>query len=432
MAQTPQDYIIEIATIETSTGLSIDLRSSIVELAIFEDIEQPFLTGTVVIVDSQNFINTMNFTGTERFSLQIRSGDGESFTETKTFLMTRINRAEHTNDYTRAYSIELLEEHGFISRIMKISQAFNTRPIGIIKRLLSSIKEDLVLNETLTTTEPVQQNIKLITPYIQPLQAVEWVRDRCTTAAGMPFFLYSSLKYEGIVIKSLEDVLNIGPWNTTPFIYSQGSVRHKNSPIVPNPFNIESFEAVDTDDTLNALMNGAVTARWNVLDLFNMRFNSNQTTQYNIGNVIPNNAVYNTDAVINNKRLDEYAAKEYYQVVASNLFSDTGNYHVDGTLDTLQTKIRSKGIRNAMLKNMVDLELDGIPFMKSSSGTVGSMITVEVVNNELNDTVDPKRSGDYVVMAIRHTFANNTYKVNANATKLVNTVNDTQPTTWVK
>lgn len=434
MAKSAQDYIIETATIETSVGLTIDLKTSIVELALFEDIENPFITGTIVVVDSQNFINSLNFTGTEKFTLSVRSGDGDAAYITKTFLMIRINRMEHANDTTRVYSIELLEEHAFISRITKISQAFNSPPVGIIKRLLSTIQEDLDLNETLLSSTPVQENIKLITPYLQPLQAVEWVRDRCTTSAGMPFFLYSSLQYNGIVITSLEDILNRGPWNKTPFVYSQGSVRLKDNTVTENPYAIETFEAVDTDDTLNALMNGAVAAQWNVLDLFNMRFNSNETTQYNIGNIIPNNSVYDTDALINNKPLNQYPAKQYYQVVSSNLFPDTGNYHIDGSIDALQTKIINKGIRNAMLKNMVDIEVNGLPFMKSASGTVGSVIQVEALNTDSKsgDLLDAKRSGEYIVMALRHTFAENKYSISASVTKLANTLNDKDPKKWIK
>lgn len=430
--QNPQDYRIERADIETVSGATIDLRTSIVELAIFEDIAQPFLTGTMIVVDTQHFVSMMNFNGTERLTLQVASGEGDVLTEEKTFIMTRINRAEHANDYTVTYSIELLEEHAFISRINKISQAFSGSPLGIIKTLISGIKDDLYLNETLISDNPVQKEIRLITPYITPLQAVEWIRDRTTSADGLPYFLYSSLKYEGIVVNSLAETLKNGAWNKTPFVYAQASTRAKNNPMIENPYSISTFDVVNSDDTLSAMMNGAVSSQWNVLDMFNLRFNSPTSRNYRIDNTIPDNAVYNTDVTINNKPLKEYPAKQFYHIVASNLFSEGNSYHMDGSIDALSTKIKNKGIRNAMLKNTVEVGFKGRVFLQSSSGTVGSVIKVEVLTTDKTNPFDVKRSGEYIITSMRHTFADNSYSINASITKLVNTTADTQPSAWIK
>jgi hypothetical protein len=430
--QNPQDYRIERADVESISGATIDLRTSIVELAIFEDIAQPFLTGTMIVVDTQHFVSMMNFTGTEKLTLQIASGEGDVLTEEKVFIITRINRAENANDYTITYSFELLEEHAFISRISKISQAFSGTPLGIIKTLISGLKDDLYLNETLISDNPTQGEIRLITPYITPLQAVEWIRDRTTSADGLPYFLYSSLKYNGIVVNSLAETLKNQAWNKTPFVYAQASTRANNNPMLENPYSITSFDVVNSDDTLNAMMNGAVSSQWNVLDIFNLRFNSPSSRNYSIDNTIPDNAVYNTDVKINNRPLKEYVAKQFYHLTASNLFDQGGSYHMDGSIDTLSTKIKSKGIRNAMLKNNVEVGFKGRVFLQSASGTVGSVVNVEVLTTDKTNPFDIKRSGEYIITSMRHTFANNSYNINASITKLVNTITDVQPSAWIK
>lgn len=415
-----EDYQITQADIITANGATVDVRASIGELVIFEDIRKTFLTGSVLIVDTSNFINQIKFTGTEKFIVQLSTGDMDITTRTKTFIMTCIDRAEKTNDYTTVYSFSLLEESAFASRITKISQAFTGPPLEIINVILGQLKQGLALDKSLLGADPVQQSMRIITPFITPLQAVEWVRDRATTVDGFPFFLYGSLKTDGVYVNSLANMLKKTPWNTNPFIYSQAAT-HSDAGAFENVYYVSKYDPGKTDDTLTATMNGAVTARWEVLDLLYQRFNSPTARKFGIDKVLPNNTVFNTDFVINDKPLKDYQPKAFFHIVSSNLYSDNvGNYHVGESLDQLTTKITNKGIRNAMFKNEASVQLQGIPFMASEEATVGSVINFSVLGVEEDQAIDEKKSGPHLIVALRHSFANGRHDVGAKITKLTN------------
>ena len=415
-----EDYQITQADIITSDGATVDVRSSIVDLVIFEDIRKTFLTGSVLIADTSNFINQIKFTGTEKFILEISSGDLEITTKTKTFIMTCIDRAEKTNDYTTIFSFSLLEEYAFTSRITKISQAFSGMPLDIINVILSQLKQGLTLDKTLMGNDPVQQSMRIITPFINPLQAVEWVRDRSTSVDGFPFFLYGSLKTDGVYVNSLANILKTAPWNSQPFVFSQAATNY-DAGSTENIYYINKYDPGKTDDTLTATMNGAVSARWEVLDLLNQRFNSPVARSFSIEKVFPDNTVFNTEFEINNKPLNQYEPKTFFHVVSSSLYSDNiSNYHVGESLDQLTTKITNKGIRNAMFKNETSIQLSGVIFLASPDATVGSIININVLGVEDDQSVDEKKSGPHVVVALRHSFSNGRYDVGAKVTKMTN------------
>lgn len=421
----PQEYKFDQAEILSAAGTVVDVRGAISELTIFEDIEKPYLTGTVLITDTQNFVGQMGFTGTERFTVVISNGDTSVLTKQKTFVLTNIIRSEKTNDYTTVYAFQMIEETAFISRITKISQAFTGKPLDIIDSILSGMKSGYILDRSSVNEEPVQEEMRVITPYITPFQAIDWIRDRATTEQGHPYFIYGSMKSDSIVVNSLANILRTGPWNSEPFVFSQGST-NIDIPGKENIYAINGINNENNDNTIEAVMNGAVTANWNVLDIFRQKFNSNPARKYSIEKLLPNNSVFNTSDVLNDKPLGTYPAREFYHVVASNMFNDgIGTYHVDESLDALTTKINNRGLRNAMLKNMMDIDVAGLPFLLSATGTVGTMMRINVLNNEINDTVDPKKSGNYIILSIRHTFAEMKHTVNATVTKLVGDEVDT-------
>jgi hypothetical protein len=419
--QVAQDYQISKADILTSTGRVVDVKSSMVEFAVFENIERAFLTGTCAIVDTSNFVSLMKFTGTERLSVVVENSDRGVGTREMNFIMTRIERSEKANDHTDAYVFQLLEEHAFYSRSQKISRAYSGSPITIMNQILSGLRTNFGLDKSLLGADPVQQDMRVITPYISPLQAVEWIRDRTTTAQGLPFFVYSTIKNDLPYIKSLTDILKIQPWNKTPFTYSQASANADERGV----FAIKSYENVETDDTLSAIQNGAVSARWEVLDIFKQKFNSEPTKNYNVDKLLPNNAVFDTKFEINGRPVTDYQPKVFYHVVASDMFGDKfTSYHDDNNLDTLVTKINNKGIRNAMFKNMVTIELSGLPFLINQTASVGTTINLAFLSKESGETTDSKRSGKYIITALRHTFTNAKHSVTAEVTKLTNEQTD--------
>ena len=52
---------------------TIDVRAMIGELNLFETLEKPYLTGTVLLLDDKSIMDKLNFRGTEKITIEISS-----------------------------------------------------------------------------------------------------------------------------------------------------------------------------------------------------------------------------------------------------------------------------------------------------------------------------------------------------------------------
>ena len=66
-------FIIDQLVLVTSTGLSVDLLTSVMGLTLYEDIETPCITGTIMIQDSVNLASFGPIIGQEYLYLKIRT-----------------------------------------------------------------------------------------------------------------------------------------------------------------------------------------------------------------------------------------------------------------------------------------------------------------------------------------------------------------------
>lgn len=419
-----QEFEFLTATIKSDIySTEFDVRSSVIELNIFENISRPYLTGKVLFSDTNSFFNNINFSGTEEFEIQVTQKDLKKSTLTKTFIMTKIEKSHRVNDTTEVFLFDLIEKIAFESAAEKISKAYTGTPLSIIQHILSDLNSDIKLDRSLLNADPVQEEMRLITPYIQPLQAVDWIKDRATTANGYPFFVFASMKSEGVVVNSLENILNTPSWNSKPFVYSQGATNQDNP--VHSLYTVNNISATNVDDTLNTIMSGAISSRYEVLDLYSLSRNSDKARLYKLSKTLDANATDGKNAIVNsklnvkNKTVEDLESRAFFSVISSNLFNDDINgYHDTTDLDNLSTKIAQRSIRAALKRNMMNIELSGIPFLISDVASVGTRINLSFIGNQ--NRPDKKRSGAYTIMALRHQFKDTSYSVAGQVTKLIN------------
>lgn len=419
-----QHFSFAKATISSNAfDIDFEVKNLIGELNIYENITKPFLTGSVLFTDTNSFFNNINFTGTELFSVIIENIELRKTLLEKEFVMTRIAKSERVNDTTEVFVFDLIEKHAFDSASEKISKAYSGGPLGIISNVLADFT-DKQLDKILLDKDPVQAEMRVIVPYMQPLQAVDWIKDRATTEAGYPYFVYASMKTQDLYVNNLANMIDTPPWNSIPFVYSQPS--GASTAIAKSMHSISKITSSKVDDTLTAIESGAIGARFKVLDTLSQNENSFKTTQHSIDKTLSQpekiNAIFDTSIKVKDRRLDQLESKVYFNLISGNRYNDDINgYHDEKDLDKQITKVKNKSLRTALEKNSITIEVGGIPFLVNDNATIGSQIKVQILGRNINGNyVDKKKSGDYMILAMRHQFADTTYSVGARVTKLVN------------
>ena len=70
---TAGEFVIDLAEIITVDGTPLNFTNKVVNITIFEDIENPYLTGNISFMDDHNVQNLLPLIGQELLKLKIRT-----------------------------------------------------------------------------------------------------------------------------------------------------------------------------------------------------------------------------------------------------------------------------------------------------------------------------------------------------------------------
>ena len=412
----------------------INVNPSIVELIFFESLEKPYISGQIAISDDQGFVDAINFSGTERLFIEMASEDPSlEPIMSRSFIMSSIDQSIKSNDAGQAsiYVFTIIDEHALMSKTNKISRSLTDSLENEITRICAL---DLKKNIDVSYLYPsIQNNVKVLIPYMHPLEACEWLRDRATTVNGCPLFLYASIHDTNLRLGSLDKMLEQNPWNQQlPYLYSPSNVKktEDKSPI-HRTMQVQTMRTAKMQNTMKQLMAGGIGAVYNNTNLNTGQMSSQHFDVTKVidklkGNgVIPKEKepnVYPSEFKLNDEHLHNKDAKIYHQITSTGTYGTWKSYHDEIKTGSFTTKIGNYAIRNMLLKNMFEVTVPGAGFIVSKA-SVGDIVSINTISddgdNTTSATFDQLRSGDFLIYNVRHTFKNTRHDVVMSVCKLV-------------
>lgn len=448
MSNEQSQYILETVefTTERFPDEVFDLSGSVVELNIFENIELPYLTGSLAMTDDVAFKTTIGIKGSERVKIGIKAGRNANVI-TKKFMVTGIAKEISVNERTDVRVLTLIEEHAYLSAIQKISETYTGDPETIIKNILSShLGKDLTVEARASITQIANQGrMRVIVPQMNPLEAVDWMRDRMSTSDGSPFFVYSSLRNDSLFIDDLGALMNAEPWNKdNPYTYSQSSHNIEPEDVVADDrvrklFHVKSYAASSIESTMRLAQSGALGSEFNVLDLTSGQetqdgFHSGRDTMNafleRLGYTPESGISFDDNLNIGTEakgdiNIGNYKSKAFSSVVSSKMFYENGTaingYHDESdNFASYKLKIKSAALRALLMNNVFSISVPGQPYLLESKAGVGSTIQLNYVKPTLTTTTDfdKERSGKFLVYKTRHKFVDGLYDTYMDIVKL--------------
>lgn len=437
-----QQYTIQSAEITTDRILPnefYDVTKLIVELTLFEDIEKPYCTGKVMLKDDSGLMDKIGFSGTERLTIEIGIPPIGNFENLKrTFIMSGIENVAKANQSGNSsiFVINLVDPHAYFNKSKKISQSYEGNLENSITNILTNHLDVRV--ENFAFEESIQTNFKYIIPYMHPLEACDWLRERATTNTGMPYFLYPSINFENILFLSdLSTMLTEDPVNAEdePFIYNPENTQRSQSDTnnISNMYNIESLKTSVMQNTYQQLTSGSIGAEYNNLDIatglssndhFSLKrmlddLDYNEVIDIDKQNVYDDEYLFRSQFV-EDRSLHDASAKVYHTITSKGTYGTFKSYGEEKDSRKYLTKLRNRAMRNALYKNMIDITVSGAFFNMNQCG-VGSLINVNVLSDDVNNkeyNFDELRSGKYLIYNVRHTYRDTVHKVAMTLCKL--------------
>ena len=220
LAQQQTDFQIISAVISSDrTPVGIDIAKVISDFVIYEHIEKAYLTARFVFYDQENIVQDMDFQGGEKLTLTLQHSE-ERITGNdieKVFLIDKIDNIFKVDERNESVVIHCIEYHAFESAAQNISKSYSGATSKIIKKILNEyLDKELLIDDV-----DAINDLKVIIPNLDPIEACNWLKKRVLSQSGLPFYLYSALGVNNLVLKSLDKMLTQTPLNlNTPYIYA--------------------------------------------------------------------------------------------------------------------------------------------------------------------------------------------------------------------
>lgn len=436
------DAYITADRIGGPNSTSLDVRTRTAEFNIYETLDKCYLTGTVTILDDGSFFDALDMQGTERFFIRMASVDNETdIVFERTFIMTSIEKAIKSSPTGKSsmYVFTLIEEHGFLGRVKKISRSFDGRLDGVVARLAAREMGKNIDISYSNSSPAFQGNIKGIVPNITPIEALQWLTARATTETGSPFFLYASMHDDNLRLGNLDVMLQQDPWNNRlPYTYNPSNISVAESQTeLEKTFTIKALKTSKMANTLKLFEAGAVSANYantnlNTGQVFSQRYSiRNVLKTLNGKNIIGDKQnVFDESFFLGSDKLgyiqdDLLDAKKYHTITSSGTYGRFKSYGDEFEETNFRKKLESRGLKNHLHKNIMNVVVEGAGFIISKA-TVGDIVRLNIINDNVNvqntedekTNLDARLSGNFIIYDTRHTFQGTQHTVSMNVCKL--------------
>jgi hypothetical protein len=441
IANTAYDYGTATVELTSSSGVRIDISKLLAEINIHESLTKPYITGTIVVIDSANVFNKLNLLGQEVIDIkQITNIHNDPIIEGRRFAITGIKRQTKIQDSASVFVISFTSAYMYINKKFRFSKKYDGKPENII----SDISNE-TLNVPVSIASSEQSEMRVIIPFtMSPLESMVWLKNRCTTSNGIPFFLHANSIYDkqdGLNLVSFKELLDQPEFNSgdnNEFKYSSVTATETAKAYTTEKFNslkykIASFDVVDNEKTLSLMENAGYGAQYLWVDTIEDKaFEKRYRVTEELSKLpSPNSGQYDYDPNLPDglgKPLHEGVSAYVSQITTTKLFEDKLSYNEEDTSEKHQNKARSNGLKAFSVKETITIQCPGFAFMEHKKGLIG--------NNQINlyiprdqpaeletnpdEIKDIKRSGKYIIVHQRHMFKNKQYNVILTCIKIDN------------
>ena len=416
----------------------IDLKNIVAELNIFEDLNKSYLTGSIVLVDDTGVMSDVKIKGDEGLRIIISKnpniGEYDSYFQLD-FKVVSIVRQFKNADRSEVYSLNLISKHAYDNSVVKISKSFSGKLEKISESILKNfLGVKLLMDEKYYDAKAGsnQEPIKILLPYLSPLESVDWLTERATDRWGTPFFIWASIWGQdmsedtslrlGNFMTMVKEGINVA--STKPpendFIYDQVTTNVKSSEGYEGAKRIiKNLKFSNIENTLKMVKEGAVGSTIANLDTYTSQnisklFSANKLLESlnageKGGKIL--STVYDQKDVIT--LASETKLTGYWSARQRNTVSSYGTYASHNSIhdaideSSLLNKVRPLSIRSMLSRNMLEINIDGIGLLEEKL-SVGDIIKVRFLSADTDPDVpvgsNTERSGFYLIQSVRHIF----------------------------
>ena len=381
-----------------------DVSSSVVSLQIFQDIQSPTWSLQIQMLDSSDLLTTIPIIAGTPIQITIGTKNGQPTDDERTFTFNvyRIANKKLQNQKVQTYTIFAAPYAFFQNQVTKITQTYsNQSPVDMINTIVNDVFDGYTLKST-----PCDNQATIMATGWTPTDAIGFMLKVAHKSGGADFMFFQSDDKE-FTCNSIETLLNDSENETgETLIFRPANLNQQNFDTMYN-FAILKYEWQHFDTMLD-LSAGVVKSKMLSLDFLSKVYSEKK---YSYGDDIAsdgNGSTLFADPIFNK------ADDAHVCFVAKH----TGmNGDIDSVMNSADSWLQSR--RASLQKIDQEKLLVQLPGSTGMCDWIGQTVNVSLPSqvDEKSESMDPNRSGTFLVTAITHWCKSDSYVVNLELVK---------------
>jgi hypothetical protein len=400
------DVSIDKALIVTRAGVQQDVTAQIIAVSIYEDIFSQFMTGSIILKESFDFVNLFPFAGEETLRLQISTPSLNVGNIVGDFYIYKLSDRELIGDRNVVYQLHFISMEAIVDLNKKISKVYSGAPSDIVKSVITDKINGLESGKRVQV-EPTSRDIAFISNFWQPSKIIQYATDIAINKNNSPSYVFFENR-DGFYFASL-DTLYANP------VYAEFVYDKYTRDALPMGEDVrdvvEDFKRIDHIsiptgfDYMDRIRSGLFSSKIVSFDLTKKQYNvknftmfdnfqkQNHLNKYNIANT---NSIFKTNSLLINYPRDNANFSG---------FNDVTNYKNE------QQRI---SLLKAAEANKIQIVVPG-----RCDYTVGQKMKITLykvdptsAKDSDSDLVDKMFSGNYILSAINHYITRERHECN--------------------
>lgn len=199
------DVSIGDLTIISSNGVALNVLPQLVILELYESLYDPFMSGKIVLTDTQAIRDFFPLVGNEILKVSFETPTlGKDYVYTAEFFIYESSDSQRNMERTSVYALNFISKEAILDRNKRISKTFKGNPVDMLEYLLRD--NGLQTEKELIAEEPRNQ-FAFCSNWWRPTKAIKFLSERCVSANGQPAFLFFENK-NGFIFSSLDTLIN--------------------------------------------------------------------------------------------------------------------------------------------------------------------------------------------------------------------------------
>ena len=190
--QNAGDVSIDEVVIVTSTGSIQEVTPQVLAIELYEDIFAPFLSGNVILKDSQEIVGLLPLIGEEliRMTISTPSLDTKENISME-FMIYKMDDRQKLKDREIIYTLHFISKEAIVDLNRKLSRGYE----GLISDMVQDIYKKGLETTKNVNVEPTKNKTKFIANYWSPVKCLQFLAEQALNPNDSPSYVFFENNY---------------------------------------------------------------------------------------------------------------------------------------------------------------------------------------------------------------------------------------------